>query len=170
MLFRIDKGIGMAVKKAGQLIGGESMLEIGHTTVVYENAVTCFCGNRGCLESYASQNGITTLAQKPFQEILQQARAGEETERRYFSDMARYLGISIANMMRIFYIDKLIFCGSMMACRDLFFNEMMQVIQQCSITDGKAALPDVTILDKEDAAYGAAIMASEKIIEGIVVE
>ncbi len=170
ILFRIDKGVGMAVKKANHLIHGESMLEIGHTTVEYENGVTCFCGNRGCLESYVSQNGIMTLAQEPFEETVRKARAGCEREKQLFRNMARYLGISIANMMRIFYIDKLIFCGSMMKCRDLFFDDMMNVIADCSITDGVRSKPSVTVLDWADAAYGAAIMASERIIESIAIE
>ncbi len=167
MLFRIDKGVGMAVIKSGQLISGENMLEIGHTTVVYEDALTCFCGNRGCLEAYSSQNGIVTRAGKPFEEVLIKARNGSERELQYFSDMAKYLGISIANMMRIFCINKLVFCGSMMSHRDLFWRDMIQAIQNCSITDGQAISTETTILERENAAYGAAILASERIIEGL---
>lgn len=170
MLFRVDKGVGMAVIKSGQLISGENMLEIGHTTVVYEDALPCFCGNRGCLETYSSQNGIVARAGKPFEEVLIKARNGSEKERKYFADMAKYLGISIANMMRIFYINKLVFCGSMMSHRDLFWSDMTQAIQDYSVNDGQTFPPEITVLERENAAYGAAILASERIIAGLNVK
>ena len=55
VLYNIGRGIGAAAYVNGQLIKGYSgsAVEIGHVTVDM-NGGECSCGNRGCLELYAS--------------------------------------------------------------------------------------------------------------------
>ncbi len=40
--------------------------EIGHAAVNPQETVPCNCGNKGCLEQYASATGIASLARRPW--------------------------------------------------------------------------------------------------------
>jgi len=55
VLYSIGKGIGSSVCIQGKLLRGyhNSAIEIGHVTINFEGP-NCDCGNRGCLELYAS--------------------------------------------------------------------------------------------------------------------
>lgn len=79
---------------------------IGHMTVD-RNGSRCICGNRGCLEVYASER---VLREKLLSEtkgltlesILETARIGKSPQREVVEDAANYLGIAIANLVNIF--------------------------------------------------------------------
>ncbi|MCQ6562896.1 ROK family protein [Paenibacillus mendelii] len=59
----LGTGIGGAVVENGQLIRGTfgGAAELGHVSVNF-NGPRCSCGNRGCIELYASGTGIVRLA------------------------------------------------------------------------------------------------------------
>ncbi|UVI27964.1 ROK family protein [Paenibacillus spongiae] len=59
----LGTGVGGAVVENGQLIRGTfgGAAELGHVSVDF-NGPRCSCGNRGCLELYASGTGIVRLA------------------------------------------------------------------------------------------------------------
>ena len=55
MLVFVDIGIGAAIMSDGELVGNSRYFtgEVGHTTIRFDGR-QCACGNRGCLETYAS--------------------------------------------------------------------------------------------------------------------
>ena len=55
MLLFIDIGIGAAVMSGGKLLGNSKYFtgKLGHTSIRFDGR-QCECGNRGCLETYAS--------------------------------------------------------------------------------------------------------------------
>ena len=57
----------------GQILTGANGAggEIGHICVNYEETDQCGCGNRGCLEQYASATGIVRLAKKNWKQVQQ---------------------------------------------------------------------------------------------------
>ena len=60
IMVTLGTGVGGGVIIGGKVIIGEHGAggEIGHLCVNYEETENCGCGNRGCLEQYASATGI----------------------------------------------------------------------------------------------------------------
>jgi glucokinase len=58
----LGTGLGGGIVSGGKLITGfnDNAGEIGHTTVDY-NGVQCWCGQKGCIEMYASATGLVRM-------------------------------------------------------------------------------------------------------------
>ena len=66
VMVTLGTGVGGGIIIDGQILTGAGGAggEIGHICVNYEETEQCGCGNRGCLEQYASATGIVRLAKK----------------------------------------------------------------------------------------------------------
>lgn len=66
VLITLGTGVGGGVVVDGKIIAGKrgGAGEIGHITVEPEETEPCACGKRGCLEQYASAQGIVRLARR----------------------------------------------------------------------------------------------------------
>ena len=64
VMVTLGTGVGGGVILNGRILGGATGAagEIGHFKVNPDETETCGCGKRGCLEQYASANGIARLA------------------------------------------------------------------------------------------------------------
>jgi glucokinase len=123
VLITLGTGIGSGIIANGQLLVGARGLagEFGHMTAVCDGR-ECGCGRRGCVEAYASAQGITRSAL----ELMSDIKTSTVLEREKFSDltsekvfMAAQKGDSLAR--EVFEKTALILCGSladMAACFD----------------------------------------------------
>ncbi|RNC68637.1 MAG: ROK family protein [Desulfuromonadales bacterium] len=111
--------------------------EFGHVTVEPEG-VPCPCGNRGCLEQYASGTAITassrriitegvetSLSQIPpdgltVESVASAARRGDQAALAIFAEAGRYLGIAAASVANLLNLEAVILGGGVAACSDLF--------------------------------------------------
>ena len=116
LFIAIRSGIGMAIFQRGHIIEGEygNAGHIGHT-VIQAGGPRCKCGNRGCLELYASETAIdrnyeTLTGQRtvPVTEIVQRANGGETEAKTVLSEAGHYLGIGIGNAVNLFDINTVI--------------------------------------------------------------
>lgn len=66
VMFTLGTGVGGGVVVDGKIVAGANggAGEIGHMTVEPGEQEVCNCGKYGCLEQYASANGIVRLAKK----------------------------------------------------------------------------------------------------------
>ena len=66
VMVTLGTGVGGGVIIGGKVVVGTHGAggEIGHLCVNYEETECCGCGNKGCLEQYASATGIVRLARK----------------------------------------------------------------------------------------------------------
>ena len=123
-------GLGGGIVIDGELyIGQGSAGELGHI-VVQKNGVLCSCGNRGCLESYASKKGIIAFMKKEIKKgkdtvlkkdikrgILKSSRLKEaydmedELTLEAMNQFEEYLGMGIGIIMNIFNPDLVIIGG-----------------------------------------------------------
>lgn len=64
VMFTLGTGVGGGVVVDGKIVAGKNggAGEVGHMTVNPEETVPCNCGKCGCLEQYASANGIVRMA------------------------------------------------------------------------------------------------------------
>lgn len=103
MALLVDEGIGSAVVSGGRLFEGPC--EFGHISVKYDGE-RCSCGNRGCLEKYASVPNL--LKNTPFKNWRDAADSGEKA---VFEREAELLAVAITAANNIFSLEKVILCG-----------------------------------------------------------
>ncbi len=103
--FNIGTGIGAGLVDKGKLkIGNHGFLgEIGHSILI-PNGIECPCGNKGCLERYASQRAIyenTGLDIKNSDDLVQELENHPEKVTAVLKENALFISIAINNFIMI---------------------------------------------------------------------
>lgn len=155
-VLRLSYGIGMSCVVHGLPVRGNDGFsgEVGHM-MLDPHGPQCSCGNRGCMESYASIRGIFNRVMADYQDekvllpsqlqdirksspafvlavvrwCAEQARAGEERMLQYFSDAGYFLGIGIANIVNLFNPESVILTGRMLEFSDLFLDRVKETVE-----------------------------------------
>ena len=105
IVIQVDEGIGSGIFVNGELLKGSC--EIGHVSIKYDGE-RCECGNRGCLEKYASiPNILKNTSYKSWQEYLD---CGDDI---LLQKEAEYLSTAIITAGNIFNVDKAVLCGDL---------------------------------------------------------
>lgn len=119
VMVTLGTGVGGGVIVGGKVIIGTQGAggEIGHMCVNYEETEVCGCGNRGCLEQYASATGIVRLAKRKLAEdkretvlqaesltakdVFDAVKAGDCVAQEIAEEFGKYLGYCLANIAAI---------------------------------------------------------------------
>ena len=105
----VSSGVGMGVMSGGRLVRGHSGFagEIGHITVT-PGGHRCGCGNRGCLETVASDTALAKRVSRrigrevDIDEVIRLTRAGELDPQEECKQAVHYLAIGLATVINIF--------------------------------------------------------------------
>ena len=105
----VSSGVGMGVMSGGRLVRGHSGFagEIGHITVA-SKGLLCGCGNRGCLETVASDTALAGRVshrlgrQIDIDELIRLTHAGELDPKEECREVIRYLAIGLATVINVF--------------------------------------------------------------------
>jgi len=135
VLMTLGTGVGGGIIIDGRLLRGADGMagEIGHLTVEPEGE-SCLCGNRGCLESYASAKGIRARyleisgGGRVEEEgngsgaawVFSRARHGDAMARRAFHEAGKYLGIAMAAIVNIVNPEAIIVGGGVLPAWEFF--------------------------------------------------
>ncbi|RMF83249.1 MAG: ROK family protein [Nitrospinota bacterium] len=124
--------------------------EVGHITLEPQGAL-CKCGNRGCLEAYASATALTRMAREAMERgeetllrtlcqdnaaalsaemVSQAAQQADRVAQRILERMGRYLGIAIANLANLLNIEMVVVGGKVSQAWDLFIPFTEEEIRQ----------------------------------------
>ena len=147
----IKHGIGAGILIKGSLFQGDGggAGEIGHV-VVQENGALCRCGQYGCLETVASARAIvqraislapeypdSDLAKKSknitFDAIESAWKANDPLAEKVVSDAAHYLGTSIASLVGILNIQKIILTGDMVCFGKAWLQSVQNAMTQAAL-------------------------------------
>lgn len=119
VMITLGTGVGSGFIVNGKLIVGEHGAggEGGHVTVDYDETDCCGCGNKGCLEQYASATGIVRLAKKKLavtdkatvlnaetvtaKDVWDAVKAGDEVAIEVAEQFGKYLGSGLAIMAAV---------------------------------------------------------------------
>ncbi|GJM40546.1 MAG: sugar kinase [Ardenticatenaceae bacterium] len=144
VLIKMGKGIGSGIVLNGRIFSGEGFGagEIGHIRVV-DHGDLCTCGNVGCLETVASIRAMLkqaelVAAQNPNSllsslrpsadvpiswNILHQAsQQGDADARQIITQAGEYLGRTVANLVGILNVNRIVIAGNVAQTGDLFIN------------------------------------------------
>lgn len=118
--FTLGSGVGGGVVIDGNLLSGRDGLagHLGHTTVV-EHGLSCSCGQRGHIESYASGGGLARFYRQltgetidPY-ELERRVLNREPAARKTFAYAAEILATAIANAITTFNPEVVVLGGGL---------------------------------------------------------
>ena len=151
-VFAVGTGIGGGLVINGQLhlgIGGTAG-ELGHTTIDF-NGPVCGCGNRGCLEAFASGPAIAAMGLKAVTQglttriadlcesdlnrvtpklIAQAAQEGDEIAKDIYERAGFYLGIAAANVCVAVGPRRIIIGGGVSRAGDLLLEPIRRTLRE----------------------------------------
>ncbi|MFK7694331.1 ROK family protein [Paenibacillus sp. HJGM_3] len=161
----VGTGIGSGIVLGGHLFRGSHGFsgEIGHTSIE-SNGKKCSCGNRGCLELYASEGALMEQARAigaaSFDALVDMAEAGQPEALQLFHQTGEYLGIGIANIINTFNPQLILIGNQMVRAEAWLRNSILRVVRMRSLSYHREGL-DIRFaeLKTHSAVRGAAYYA-----------
>ena len=171
-------GIGAGIIINGQVFHGSMGIagEIGHMTIDCEGK-PCACGNRGCLEQYASSAAVCEEIErqikegKPcslksgfaFAEAIQAYRSGDALVRDAFLKSAAYLGIGVASMIYAYNPDLVIVGDEMTLAGEEYLEQLRRTVRERVLPEIYQGTEIYSCSFPQDPAFiGAAALALEE--------
>lgn len=111
-MLTVGTGVGSSVCLQGEILTGRrGLIEGGHQIVVLDGRY-CSCGQRGCLEAYASGPAVSRIAYErglrldggivTTEQVVSAARLGNQAALTTLKDASRYLAVACLNMVRLY--------------------------------------------------------------------
>lgn len=138
----LGTGIGGGVILQNKIFQGgmHSAGEIGHI-IVQKDGRTCNCGSHGCLEKYASGNGIYEQAAELFPEkfvgrtdnaetVFALAYEGDEEALDLINESVKMLAIGLANMVNILSLEAIVISGGLCEHTELIVKPLQKYINE----------------------------------------
>ncbi|MEO5936965.1 MAG: ROK family protein [Terriglobales bacterium] len=149
----LGTGVGGGLVLNGRIHHGMTGMaaELGHTTI-YPDGQQCKCGNRGCLEEYASATAVKRMALEAVGEgrapelgramsetteitahqVYQLALRGDEPARQIFEQVGTALGIALAAWINALNLPMYVIGGGVSGAWDAFAPAMMNEVRSRS--------------------------------------
>ncbi len=162
-MLTLGTGVGGGLVLGGKIWHGMNGMagEFGHTTVEAEGH-PCGCGNRGCLEQYASatavvrmakesiaKNGNSALARAAHEDpefsaksIYNLAIQGDEEARRIFRRVGRALGLVLSAMVNSLNLPMYVIGGGVSSAWEAFSPSIFEELRQRCMVYAATAPPD----------------------------
>jgi predicted NBD/HSP70 family sugar kinase len=168
---KVGSGIGCGLVLNGVLHHGAGGMagEIGHTTVD-EHGPICRCGNRGCLESFASGPVLLRALQQSHPEIhdvagvITFAHMGDPGTRRVLADAGRAVGVAVANLCNLINPDRVVVGGEMAQAGDVFLDPLREAVARFAVPS--VVFPDLIVgsgLGDSSELVGAVDLAAARL-------
>ncbi len=158
IVVNVKHGIGAGILINGRLFQGDGggAGEIGHV-VVQENGELCRCGKQGCLETVASATAVLRqLKMTSIDQVQAAFEAGDERTRQVILKAGHYLGLSLANLIGILNIQRIMLTGDMTRFGDTWLN----VVKEAMHSSALSRLSDNTRIELGVLDYRAAILGT----------
>jgi glucokinase len=129
----LGTGIGGAIVVDGKLVRGTygGAGELGHVSVDF-NGPRCSCGNRGCLELYASGPGIARIAREgsfsfaDSRQVIEAWLAGDSQANQVMDIVIRALASGISGFIHTFNPEAVIIGGGVAQAGERFLHSIRQ--------------------------------------------
>jgi glucokinase len=149
VMITLGTGVGGAVILGGELVRGidDTGGHIGHVPVEPGGA-KCGCGNRGCLEAYASapstarrfreavkrgeKSSFAPREDLTAREVFEAAQAGDKLARRIIELTGWYVGVVLGGLANVLNPQLACVSGGMMAAGEMLFTPMRQAVLEHS--------------------------------------
>jgi len=181
IVITLGTGLGSGLVVNGDLVYGHDGFagELGHTFVYMDSGRRCGCGRRGCLETYASAQGIkrtvfellaertrsSVLRKLSFEEmtsehIFHAAQDGDRIAKEAFDLTGRYLGVKLADAVVHTSPETIFLYGGLAKSGNLILNPTIKTFDDhvMNIFKGKVSIRSSELNGKQGAILGAAAL------------
>lgn len=177
VMFTLGTGVGGGVVMEDQIVAGTNggAGEVGHMTVNPEETVQCSCGKYGCLEQYASANGIVRMGKvmlaqsdKPSKlremekfsskDICDLAREGEEMALNIVDKCGEYLGRAMSYVSCTIDPEIYVIGGGMSRAGAIVTNSILKYYQKYAFHVSTGTGIAVAKLGNDAGMYGCVKM------------
>ena len=181
----VGSGVGSSIISGGRQLTGATGVagEFGHTKVVPRpDARLCGCGERGCLEAYASGHNLHKMMREAVEKLgpatrlhamaggdlsrltsaslEQAAEAGDSAAKEIHDAAALYLGVAIANMVTVLNPARLILGGGVINHSPGLRRRVEEHVMTFANANARAAVQVRTAaLGDDSGLIGAALLA-----------
>ena len=176
VMVTLGTGVGGGIILGGKILSGVhgAAGEIGHISMSDDEYECCGCGNKGCLEQYASANGIVKITKRYLEEhkeqesslrdiesysskeIFEEAKKGDEVALCMVDEVGKLLGKSLATIAVVIDPEVFVLGGGMSKAG----NMLLEAIKKYYIHYAFHATRNVTFkfatLGNHAGIYGAA--------------
>jgi glucokinase len=143
--FTLGTGIGGGIVSNGELVHGcdENGAELGHM-IIYPGGRSCNCGQKGCVEAYASADSTARRATEAVEagaesslkkvldekgkitakDVYEHLASGDKLAKEITDGTAEALAITCINMLHTTEPKRIIFTGGMIAAGDVLLNRI----------------------------------------------
>jgi len=181
VFFTLGTGIGGGIISNGELVHGcdENGAELGHM-VIYPDGRKCNCGQRGCVEAYASADSTARRAREAIEagaesslkkvleekgqitskDVYEHLAAGDKLAKEITDGTAKALAITCINMLHTTEPKRIVFAGGMIAAGDVLLNRIKDFFNE-HIWTLKAETVEICFatLGEDAGIIGAAALA-----------
>ncbi|MCI8287547.1 MAG: ROK family glucokinase [Lachnospiraceae bacterium] len=136
----LGTGVGGGIIINGELLAGATGAggEIGHMHMVDDEPEACGCGNKGCMEQYASATGIARLARRRLEKddepsvlregkvsaktVFDGVKAGDKVAVEIAEEFGEYLGKGLAMIASVLNPEAFIISGGVSKAGEILFS------------------------------------------------
>jgi glucokinase len=171
----VSTGIGAGIISDDRLLTGitDSAGEFGHISINLDGP-PCPCGNKGCLENYASGTAIAKIARDRIEngsvsqyfstknskltaeEICKAARMGDTFSIELLEEIGEYLGLGIINLIHLFNTEAVILGGGVMNGAEFLLPAIQRTVQK----HGLASMVDKVKIEVSDLGKYACVVGA----------
>ncbi|MGX4584530.1 ROK family transcriptional regulator [Paenibacillus chitinolyticus] len=146
----IGRGIGAGLIFNNQIYRGgiTGAGEFGHITID-RDGIPCWCGNKGCLERYASEEALLkSLEYSTIDEILEAVKSGDEVAEKAVLQAADMIAGGLASFNNVFHIQNVILAGALIEENPVFVETIRAKMEE------KSFLTKFEPVDVQTSAFG----------------
>ena len=181
ILITLGTGLGSGIVVNGDVVYGHDGFagEMGHIFVYPASGRMCGCGRRGCLETYASAQGIKrtmfelmasetdeselrefSFSQMTSEHIYEAARKGDTLAQKAFEITGEYLGKKLADAVAFTTPEAIFLYGGLSKSGDMILNPTRKYFDEhvLKVYRGKTSIIFSDLKEKHGAILGAAAL------------
>lgn len=178
VLFTLGTGVGGGVIINGKMVVGNRGLagELGHMTVNCDETDSCNCGNKGCLEQYASATGVVKVAKRILEasdaesglrnfetltckDVFDEAKKGDKLALEAVETLGKYLGMVLSYLTLGFDPDVFVIGGGVSKAGTILTDVVRKYYEKYTVISKEKAQIKLATLENDAGIYGAAKMA-----------
>lgn len=181
ILITLGTGLGSGIVVNGDLVYGHDGFagEMGHIFVYPESGRMCGCGRRGCLETYASAQGIKrtmfelmaneteesklrdiSFSEMTSEHIYEAAKGGDTLAQKAFEITGEYLGVKLADAVAFNSPEAIFLYGGLSKSGDMILKPTRKYFDKhvLNVYKGKTSIQFSELKEKHGAILGAAAL------------
>ncbi|MDS9472497.1 ROK family transcriptional regulator [Sporosarcina pasteurii] len=171
----VGRGVGAGIVVGGKLFHGANNIagEIGHMTIDIHGEV-CECGNRGCLQTFATGAAIAKRANLRMQhnnaitaeKVYELALSGDHDCREILEETGSIIGVGLMNLIHIINPAKIVIGGGVMKSGKFILPAIQKAIEKHALTpEAKQTEVEITKLGDDATIIGAVALVLVTIFE-----